>query len=201
MVRRGTVMQEERLGVHSSLDTDLSHVGPGMSDRECPARRRDAVQCRDADAGFKRGCRETGRRLRVKSQFVTSVLVIAVLLLPAVDAQTAVLYTISQLSAGEALCHTRVSPVSCDLQRTMSSTVLSIPVPDSGEIERRITQFADFTEINSPVSAPETLALAKENVLEYACNWNAVEQTCEYRCNHLYTFPPGLIADKMNSTR
>lgn len=70
----------------------------------------------------------------------------------------------------------------------MSSTVLSIPVPDSGEIERRITQFADFTEINSPV-------------LEYACNWNAVEQTCEYRCNHLYTFPPGLIADKMNSTR
>jgi hypothetical protein len=79
----------------------------------------------------------------------------------------------------QALCHERVSQLSCDRQRTKSRSQTD---------GRSISSFADLDGIYSPV-------------LEYACQWNPVVQTCEYRCNHLYQHPPFRVSEKLHSIR
>ena len=79
----------------------------------------------------------------------------------------------------QALCHERVSQLSCDRQRTKSRSQTE---------GRSISSFADLDAIYSPV-------------LEYACQWNPVVQTCEYRCNHLYQHPPFRVSEKLHSIR
>lgn len=106
---------------------------------------------------------------------------IVVVVLPVVYAQEADLtyWTLPELNDGLAACHERVSQLSCDRQRTSSRTM---------EKERLLSSFADRESIRS-------------EVLEHACKWNPVVQTCEYRCNHLYQFPPYRIAEQLDKIR
>jgi hypothetical protein len=77
------------------------------------------------------------------------------------------------------MCHERVSQLTCDRQRTQSRSQTD---------GRTISSFADLDSIYSPV-------------LEYACQWNPIVQTCEYRCNHLYQFPPFRMSEQLDSIR
>jgi hypothetical protein len=106
---------------------------------------------------------------------------VVVVVLPVVYAQESDLkyWTLPELNDGLAACHERVSQLSCDRQRTSSRTM---------EKERRLSSFADRESIRS-------------EVLEHACKWNPVVQTCEYRCNHLYQFPPYRIAEQLDKIR
>lgn len=110
---------------------------------------------------------------------VCQCLALAVLLLPVVYAQDLTYWTLPELDAGMAACHEQVSQLSCDRQRTSARDM---------ENGREFSSFADGDSIRSPV-------------LEYACKWNPVVQTCEYRCNHLYQFPPYRISEQLDKIR
>ena len=120
--------------------------------------------------------RRLSRVLRYVSGQCTALML---LLVPLTVSQDTTTWTLSQLNDGLALCHERVSQLSCDRQRTESIKQTE---------GRDISSFADLENIYSPV-------------LEHACQWNPIVQTCEYRCNHLYQFPPFRISEQLDSIR
>jgi hypothetical protein len=91
-------------------------------------------------------------------------------------------WTLAELTEGKGLCHERVSEFSCDGEQGQRT--------DSAKMTegREISSFADLQNIYSPV-------------LDNACKWNPIAMTCEYRCNHLYQFPPFRVSEKINLIR
>ena len=116
---------------------------------------------------------------------VCQVAVLGMLLLlyvaPTVYAQTDLnnYWTLAELNGGKALCHERVSALSCDRQQTSAVKMTE---------GREISSFADLANIKNPI-------------LDSACLWNPVVQSCEYRCNHLYQFPPFRVSEQLDSIR
>jgi hypothetical protein len=114
---------------------------------------------------------------------------VSFLLVPTGLAQNLQYWTMSQLSNGDALCHTRVSALSCDRQLTSARSMT---------YDRNISSFADLVGIGR---TQDSAGDSKNPIFDSACRWNPVVQTCEYRCNHLYQFPPFRISERLDSIR
>jgi len=88
-------------------------------------------------------------------------------------------FSMEELSVGGALCSSQVKEPSCHAQKTDSSTMVE---------GHTLGPSAQTTNIYSAV-------------LENACAWNPIAQTCMFRCNHLYHFLPTRVTTRLEELR
>uniref|UniRef100_A0A6U5BQ19 Uncharacterized protein n=1 Tax=Hemiselmis andersenii TaxID=464988 RepID=A0A6U5BQ19_HEMAN len=118
-----------------------------------------------------------GRARSVQANGLLIVMVFAVVM-GRVGTQTTTYYTIPELTAAQSQCHVQETQARCEDIKTKSNDMIS-------------GLFLDAT----------VDTFINDATFENACQWNPLNNICEYRCNWNYNFQAGVIADRMENIR